>query len=1048
MSDTLERMQVIIEANIKDFKSAFKEAFNEARSGSAKINQEVNKVKAPFQDSSQVNKSLGAIRKMQLAMKNFVAGAKVKSGLFNYTDEYLLLAHDIEYAKQKLVELQMQQKQFALAGGDLNSEEYRQLCVETENAQQDLEQLYFTMSRLDKGAGFTKFIGVSAVLKKMGNAAVSAGKKLGQLAVGALRKAGGAAASMIRRFASGIPILRRFGNAGQRALGGIGASIKNLILAGVGVQSLMSLLSKVRTIIAEGLQNMADAIPAGETARNLNILKNSLAQLKASLAGAFAPIFNVVAPALNWLIQAAITAANAIGQLIAVLTGKQFVVAAANIDDVSSGLGGAAGNAGAANSAAEKLKRTLMGFDQINKLDDPNENSGGGGGGGGGGLSGAFEEIAVSDQVKAFADKIKEAWERADFTEIGNIVGTKLKNALDSIPWADIQEVCNRIATSVATFLNGFFGTEGLFDSIGKTVAEALNTVFGTVETFADNVDWELIGNAISEGINSFIDNFKWETAFSSVVKISGGIFTALTTALGGIDWTSLQNKITEGIKKINWTEVGNQTRTGIANLGTAMGGFLSTAFSGLSAFATSYDWGSLGQGIGTGITNFFKQHPISNAGTAAANLANGLLKTIGDTFGSIDWGTLARDIVQGIINFFTTFDWNQFGITLRNVFNGLLSFLTEIFQEIPWSDLPGIIVEAIKDFFTGLAKDPGETGQAILDFLQAAVNAAFNLLTLPAGILEELIIQLIESALGVDLDALREKLRELGLMPSGEGHSGKYINLPDADVSSAVNTFGKIKLEAEANFTSSSDNLSAKDKTFASRANFEAGGVSKPLSLAKRTFVGHIDFSYGNVISKALPLAKRTFIGHVDFSARNVISKALPLEKRTFNSVANFTSKTDSKLDKNISNCRAIVTSMTDKIDAYQKKVYNVTAVASKFVHQAQGGVYTAGNWRPIQSYAAGGNPNQGQLFIAREAGPELVGTLGGHTAIMNNDQIVSSVSDGVYRAMLAAMEQKGDGNVSVTVVMEGDSKQLFRVVKKEAQNYTNATGLSPFPA
>ena len=41
------------------------------------------------------------------------------------------------------------------------------------------------------------------------------------------------------------------------------------------------------------------------------------------------------------------------------------------------------------------------------------------------------------------------------------------------------------------------------------------------------------------------------------------------------------------------------------------------------------------------------------------------------------------------------------------------------------------------------------------------------------------------------------------------------------------------------------------------------------------------------------------------------------------------------------------------------------------------------------------------GQLFVAREAGPELVGTLGGHTAVMNNDQIVSSVSAGVARAI-----------------------------------------------
>ena len=62
--------------------------------------------------------------------------------------------------------------------------------------------------------------------------------------------------------------------------------------------------------------------------------------------------------------------------------------------------------------------------------------------------------------------------------------------------------------------------------------------------------------------------------------------------------------------------------------------------------------------------------------------------------------------------------------------------------------------------------------------------------------------------------------------------------------------------------------------------------------------------------------------------------------------------------------------------------------------IGKADGGVFFGGSWKPIKKYAVGGLPNMGQMFVAREAGPELVGTLGGHTAVMNNDQIVSSVS------------------------------------------------------
>lgn len=46
------------------------------------------------------------------------------------------------------------------------------------------------------------------------------------------------------------------------------------------------------------------------------------------------------------------------------------------------------------------------------------------------------------------------------------------------------------------------------------------------------------------------------------------------------------------------------------------------------------------------------------------------------------------------------------------------------------------------------------------------------------------------------------------------------------------------------------------------------------------------------------------------------------------------------------------------------------------------------------------GGLVNAGQLFVANEAGPELVGQYGNKSAVMNNEQIVRSVSDGVYAA------------------------------------------------
>lgn len=53
------------------------------------------------------------------------------------------------------------------------------------------------------------------------------------------------------------------------------------------------------------------------------------------------------------------------------------------------------------------------------------------------------------------------------------------------------------------------------------------------------------------------------------------------------------------------------------------------------------------------------------------------------------------------------------------------------------------------------------------------------------------------------------------------------------------------------------------------------------------------------------------------------------------------------------------------------------------------------------VDWYAAGGFPDTGQLFVAREAGPEMVGTMGGKTAVANNQQIVEGVATGVANAV-----------------------------------------------
>ena len=49
---------------------------------------------------------------------------------------------------------------------------------------------------------------------------------------------------------------------------------------------------------------------------------------------------------------------------------------------------------------------------------------------------------------------------------------------------------------------------------------------------------------------------------------------------------------------------------------------------------------------------------------------------------------------------------------------------------------------------------------------------------------------------------------------------------------------------------------------------------------------------------------------------------------------------------------------------------------------------------------YAKGGFPNMGEMFVARENGPEMVGRMGRRNAVANNNQIVDGIRAGVYEA------------------------------------------------
>ena len=97
------------------------------------------------------------------------------------------------------------------------------------------------------------------------------------------------------------------------------------------------------------------------------------------------------------------------------------------------------------------------------------------------------------------------------------------------------------------------------------------------------------------------------------------------------------------------------------------------------------------------------------------------------------------------------------------------------------------------------------------------------------------------------------------------------------------------------------------------------------------------------------------------------------------------------------------------------------------------------------IGLFARGGFPDTGQMFIAREAGPELVGRIGRRTAVANNDQIVQGIASAVRSAMAGANNPNGGGTTRITVQNVLNGRAIGESVIEYHNGKVKQTGHSP---
>ncbi len=175
-------------------------------------------------------------------------------------------------------------------------------------------------------------------------------------------------------------------------------------------RAVRSAIKNISSAVVEGVQNLArysaamNSSDAANANRTMSEYASTLQQVKNSIGSAVMPVLTALLPLINTVASAFVTAVNAINMFFQALQGKgTFTKAKKNSVDYAKSLNKASG-------AAKELQKTLLGFDEINRLND--KNSGGGGGASGVDYSDMFEEAPVNEKVKKFAEKTREIIEK------------------------------------------------------------------------------------------------------------------------------------------------------------------------------------------------------------------------------------------------------------------------------------------------------------------------------------------------------------------------------------------------------------------------------------------------------------------------------------------------------------------------------------------------------------------------------------------------------------------------------------------------------------
>lgn len=738
------------------------------------------------------------------------------------------------------------------------------------------------------------------------------------------------------------------GHAAKSATGFMGkllSSIKRIAF----YRLLRTAIKEITQAFQEGLKHAYAFSKAvgGDLAKALDSVSSAGAQMKNQMGAALGELLQTLQPIIEAIISLVTRLMAALSALFAALGGRlTYSLAEETADEWDKATG-----------AAKKYKNTILGFDEINRLNDET-----GGGGGGGGSTGSFKDIDLPEwalKIKDLMDKLRDLFDIGKYMTAGGTLAEWLNDLIDSWDAYEAGRKLGEKINHVIDFAYGFLKKFN-FEKFGGKIADFLN---GAIKT----INWNRLGRTLVRGFTGLfdfvigfikkIDTGAIATAISDFIL---GVFDEAVHWIGEHDWKEfggiVSQKISDFLTNVKWGEIAKSASTFLSDAFNAIADFLdgvdweqitTDAFNAFKEFVKNIDWDSIGQSA---------WHLFSSAFTAAGKVLRIVFNKLGiDAEGNVSAEEITDFLMKSVLPVGgAILGWKTAGLggaAIGLAVGTVLSFEFQKYIEgsngqIDYQDLMDKIIKVALPIAGAIIgwKLGGIGGAAIGLTLGIAVSLLFNNFVNAEG--------------GFTWDTLSSAIFNSGVLPV----AGAIIGWKLGGFSGGV-----IGLTLGASIS-----LLVKD----------LGGVNGALDLTKI-----LQAICKDVLPAALGATVGAAIGGMPGA---LIGMTIGVAISFFVSSTSWTGGWD------------IVGQMQQKMNA---ELYGVRMNAD-----------------------GGSMANDGTLFVAGEAGPEIVANMGSRTGVMNVDQMEAAVANGnmgVINAVyaMANMIVKAVNEIDPDITIDGES-------------------------